>query len=70
MVQLARETALSATLTLLGTEIAPDVTLTSAGLDSIAATAFTRMLSEALSMQLPETLLFDYPTIDCVLQYV
>ena len=49
--------------TLLGTEVMAEVPLMSAGLDSIAATEFTRILGEAVGVALPSTLLFDYPTI-------
>ena len=40
------------------------------GFDSLLAMEFTRKLSQALDFQLPSTLLFDYPTIEALLNYL
>ena len=41
-----------------------ETSLMSAGLDSISATELTRVLERKLELELPATLLFDYPTLD------
>jgi hypothetical protein len=48
---------------LVGTIISADVPLMSTGLDSIAATALSTRLSERLDTALPQTLLFDHPSL-------
>jgi NAD(P)-dependent dehydrogenase (short-subunit alcohol dehydrogenase family)/acyl carrier protein len=40
------------------------------GFDSLLAMEFTRKLTQALDLQLPSTLLFDYPTIEALLNYL
>jgi phthiocerol/phenolphthiocerol synthesis type-I polyketide synthase D len=40
------------------------------GFDSLLAMEFTRKLSQSLDFQLPSTLLFDYPTIEALLNYL
>jgi phthiocerol/phenolphthiocerol synthesis type-I polyketide synthase D len=40
------------------------------GFDSLLAMEFTRKLTQALDFQLPSTLLFDYPTIEALLNYL
>jgi acyl transferase domain-containing protein len=40
------------------------------GFDSLLAMEFTRKLNQALDIQLPSTLLFDYPTIEALLNYL
>ena len=40
------------------------------GLDSLAATQLTRELSHALEMQLPMTVVFDYPTVDALCEHL
>ena len=55
--------AVSAALAqVLGTEIRLDQPLLEAGLDSLGATELVHILSERLSLDLPGTLVFDYPT--------
>jgi len=41
----------------------------SAGLDSIAATELANVLAERLGTELPQTVLFDHPTIGAVASY-
>lgn len=66
----AYASAVAAARTLLGTDIAAEVPLMSAGLDSIGATEFTRVLGESVGVALPSTLLFDHPTIESVAHFV
>lgn len=60
----------SLVLTLLGTTVAANVPLMSAGMDSITAIEFTRMLSDAVGDDLPSTLIFDHPTINSIAGFV
>ena len=53
-----------------GTIAAVDVPLMSVGLDSIAATEFANKLSKRIDAELPQTLLFDHPTIGTVASLV
>ena len=46
-----------------GTSVAADTPLMSAGLDSIAATALATTLAQRVDAELPQTVLFDHPTI-------
>lgn len=55
---------------LLGAKIAVDVPLMSVGLDSIAATEFTRLLSEKIGRELPATLLFDHPSVGSIASFL
>ena len=48
---------------LTGTMIPADAPLMSAGLDSIGATEFSTSISERLSTELSQTLLFDHPSL-------
>lgn len=66
----AYDAAVETAKTLLGTEVSAEVPLMSAGMDSIAATEFTRILSDAVGMGLPSTLLFDHPTIKGISHFV
>ena len=53
-----------------GTEVAVDVPLMAAGLDSVAATEFGSTLTDRLNTTLPQTVLFDHPTIAAVASFV
>jgi len=55
---------------LLGTKVDSEIPLMSAGIDSIAATEFTRLLSDKVGIALPATLLFDHPTLSSVSEYL
>ena len=46
-----------------GTAVALEMPLMSAGLDSIAATELSTQLSARLNTELPQTLLFDHPSL-------
>lgn len=48
----------------LGTDVSSDAPLMSSGLDSIAAVELARLLSERLAVDVPQTLLFDHPSLD------
>ena len=47
----------------IGTRVAADAPLMSAGLDSIGATELATQMSDHLNMELPSTLLFDHPSL-------
>jgi len=49
-------------LGIVGTDVAADAPLMSAGLDSISGTEFKNTLAQHFEVELPPTLLFDYPT--------
>ena len=51
---------------LVGTTLAGDLPLMSAGLDSVGATELARKLSDQLGIDLPSTLLFDHPSVNAV----
>ena len=42
----------------------------SAGLDSISGTEFTNTLAQQFEIELPPTLLFDYPTIESMAGFI
>ena len=42
----------------------------SVGLDSISATEFTNALAEKFDTELPQTLMFDHPTIDAMATFI
>ena len=50
--------------------MAADAPLMSAGLDSIAGTEFTNTLAQKFEIELPPTLLFDYPTIESMAGFI
>jgi acyl carrier protein len=54
----------------MGTNIDTNVPLMSAGLDSIAATEFTSMLSERLGIEVEATALFDHPTLQSLADFL
>merc|ERR1711965_111300 len=53
-----------------GTLVAADTPLMSAGLDSIAATELATTLAQRVDAELPQTLLFDHPTTGAVASFV
>eukprot|EP00873_Tetraselmis_striata_P016306 jgi/Tetstr1/436570/TSEL_025367.t2 len=55
---------------ILGTEVDPVAPLAQAGLDSLGALELRSALESALSVTLPATLLFDYPTIQEICGYL
>ena len=50
--------------------MAVDVPLMAAGLDSVAATEFGSALTDRFDAEMPQTVLFDYPTIAAVASFV
>ena len=50
--------------------MAADAPLMSAGLDSISGTEFTNTLARQFEIELPPTLLFDYPTIESMAGFI
>ena len=62
---------ISSTLSdILGTTVATDAPLMSVGLDSISASEFTNALAERFDTELPQTLMFDHPTIDAMASFI
>jgi acyl carrier protein len=57
-------------LGIVGTTVAADAPLMSAGLDSISGTEFTNTLAKQFEIELPPTLLFDYPTIESMAGFI
>ena len=56
---------------LIGSTISLDVPLMEAGLDSLGATELrTRLASQFVDVDLPETLAFDYPTVRELILYI
>ena len=64
------ETISSTLSDILGTTVAVDAPLMSVGLDSISATEFTNALAERFDTELPQTLMFDHPTIDAMASFI
>ena len=64
------ETISSTLSDILGTIVATDAPLMSVGLDSISATEFTNALAERFDTELPQTLMFDHPTIDAMASFI
>ena len=50
--------------------MAADAPFMSAGLDSISGTEFTNTLAQQFEVELPPTLLFDYPTIESMAGFI
>ena len=55
---------------ILGKAVGTDVPLMTAGLDSLAMVEVRNALQTSLHLQLPSTLLFDFPTIDAITGYI
>ena len=53
-----------------GTAVAVEAPLMAAGLDSVAGTEFSNKLSQELSTELSQTVLFDYPSISAVSSFI
>ena len=60
----------TAFLEMQGTVAAVDAPLVTAGMDSIAMTELAVMLAQRVDAELPQTLLFDHPTIGAVATFV
>lgn len=55
---------------MLDEEISDDVGLMEAGMDSLATIAFRNQLGNRLGMQLTNTLVFDYPSVNMISAYI
>lgn len=60
----------SLTRGILGKEIATSEPLMAAGLDSLSSVEFRNSIETKLGIQLPSTLVFDYPTIDSIVKFL
>ena len=54
----------------IGDDVSPEETLVGAGLDSLGAVELRNALVSKLAVTLPGTLIFDYPTVDAIADYV
>ena len=54
----------------IGDQIAMDQPLMEAGIDSLGATELQQKLADNLCIELPSTLVFDYPTIDAMVEFL
>ena len=55
---------------IVGSVVSPSQPLMAAGLDSLSSVELTNALQRKLGMQLPSTLVFDYPTVDAIADFV
>jgi acyl carrier protein len=55
---------------LVGSTVGDEDPLLAAGLDSLGAVEFKNSLSQTLGLELPSTLVFDYPTVSAISRYV
>ena len=58
------------TTTITGSTVSADAPLMSAGLDSIATTELSTLMSEHFKTELPQTLLFDHPSLRSVADFL
>ena len=58
------------TATIIGSAVSADAPLMSAGLDSIATTELSALMSERFNTELPQTLLFDHPSLQSVADFL
>lgn len=56
--------------TVMGSPVGADEPLMAAGLDSLGATELQQNLADSLSMELPSTLVFDYPNINAIVEFL
>ena len=65
-----REIVIEAVEAIVGDSVMSDQPLMEAGIDSLGATELQQKLAESLSIELPSTLVFDYPTIDAMSEFI
>lgn len=61
---------LSVARSILGTDVAADAPLMAAGLDSLGSQELKNLLASKLGLELPATLVFDYPTVAAMADFV
>ena len=54
----------------LGSAVGADEPLMAAGLDSLGATELQQSLADCLGLELPSTLVFDYPTVNAMAEFL
>jgi acyl carrier protein len=55
---------------ILGADIGPNEPLVAAGLDSLSSVELRNSLEGKLGLELPSTLVFDYPTVNAISQFI
>ena len=60
----------AAVANVLGSAVAPTEPLMAAGLDSLGAVELKNALETHMGLELPSTLIFDYPSVDAIAEYV
>jgi acyl carrier protein len=65
-----QEQVAAAVSSILGTEVQPDAPLMSSGLDSLGSVELRNSLEAALGLQLPPTLVFDYPSTAAIAGFI
>ena len=68
--QLMLQQVLEAVKAVMGSEVAADQPLMAAGLDSLSSVELRNSLEAKLGVELPSTLVFDYPTISAIASFL
>jgi acyl transferase domain-containing protein/NADPH:quinone reductase-like Zn-dependent oxidoreductase/acyl carrier protein/thioesterase domain-containing protein len=65
-----RDIVIEAVEAIVGDSVSLDQPLMEAGIDSLGATELQQNLGETLSLELPSTLVFDYPTVNSMAEFL
>jgi 3-oxoacyl-(acyl-carrier-protein) synthase/acyl carrier protein len=68
--EVLKEVVVETVTGVLGQSVSPDEPLMAAGLDSLGAVELRNALEGALGLSLPGTLVFDYPSVDAMTQFI